>query len=398
MKILQINAVYGHGSTGTIVRDIEKLCEQSGMETYIASPDTKVREAKRGYIIGNLFDHKFHALLSRINGKQGYFSHIPTYLFLRWIDTISPDIIHLHNLHSNYINLNMLLRYIARKKIKTIITLHDCWFFTGGCFHYTSNKCVKWQNECGDCPKKMDDTPCYLNDCSNQILADRKLYLNKIPNLTIIGASQWVANECKKSILKNHKINYIHNGFNLNIFKPTPSDLRKRLGLENKYILLGLASKWYAPINKDTLEYFLSNMKDDMTLVIFGCSKFHKNISPKIKELGYINSPTDMAALYSMADVFVNCTREDTLPGINIECQATGTPVITYDATGCKETIDGIFCKSVPTGEYINLFNEVLKLKKIGKQNISNECIKWIHDNYELKYSYSKYIELYRNV
>ena len=69
MKVLQINAVYGHGSTGTIVRDIEYLCVQSGIECYVASPDLKVREAKRGYVIGNTLDHKLHALLSRIYGK-----------------------------------------------------------------------------------------------------------------------------------------------------------------------------------------------------------------------------------------------------------------------------------------------------------------------------------------
>ena len=58
MKVLQINAVYGQGSTGTIVRDIENLCEQSGIECYVASPDKRVIEAKSGYVIGNVIDHK----------------------------------------------------------------------------------------------------------------------------------------------------------------------------------------------------------------------------------------------------------------------------------------------------------------------------------------------------
>ena len=132
MKVLQINAVYGQGSTGTIVRDIERLCEQSGIECYVASPDPKVREAKRGYVIGNALDHKLHAFLSRIHGKQAYYSHIPTKNFLRWIDEIKPDIIHLHNLHSNYIHLNKEYKnyhHTSRLLVlhRRLFPLYCCW-------------------------------------------------------------------------------------------------------------------------------------------------------------------------------------------------------------------------------------------------------------------------------
>ncbi|UKI39495.1 MAG: glycosyltransferase [Alistipes putredinis] len=195
MKVLQINAVYGQGSTGTIVRDIERLCEQNGIECYVASPDQKVCEAKRHYVIGNWVDHKAHAIFSRIYGKQAYYSHIPTKKFLHWIDEISPEIVHLHNLHSNYIHLNMLLDYLAKKDIKTIVTMHDCWFYTGGCFHYTVAGCTKWLSDCSNCPKKKSDTPAYLTKKSAQILADRKKYLLAIPHLYVTGVSEWMAHE-----------------------------------------------------------------------------------------------------------------------------------------------------------------------------------------------------------
>ena len=106
MRILQINAVYGHGSTGTIVRDIEQLCVHRGIECFVASPDPMVKKAENGYLIGNTFDHKLHALLCRISGKQAYFSHFPTWNLCRYISRIKPDVVHLHNLHSNFIQLN----------------------------------------------------------------------------------------------------------------------------------------------------------------------------------------------------------------------------------------------------------------------------------------------------
>lgn len=395
MKVLQINAVYGQGSTGTIVRDIEQLCFKSGIECYVASPDPKVREAKHGYVIGNALDHKLHAILSRIHGKQAYFSHIPTRNFLKWIDEIKPDVVHLHNLHSNYIHLNMLLDYLAEKDIRTIITLHDCWFFTGGCSHYLSTGCDKWLLECKACPRKKMDTPAFLNKHSLQMLADRKKYINAIPRITIIGASEWIANECKRSVLSSCDIRYIHNGFDLNIFKPTESNIRKQYGLEGKYVILAPAGKWYLPINKATLDYFLANMTDDMILVLFGCSTFHDSLPENVREIGYIQHPKEMAALYSMADIFVNCTREDTLPGVNLECQAVGTPVVSYDATGCKETVNGICGRCVTTGNYQALYQAVLEIRSIGKSAIQDQCIRWIRDNFEIKDAYNKYIGLF---
>ena len=398
MRVLQINAVYGHGSTGVIVHDIEELCEQSGIESYVASPDKAVVGAKHGYVIGNVVDHKLHALFARIYGKQSYYSHRATNKLIKWMASIKPDIVHVHNLHSNYINLNMLLRYLASNDIRTIITLHDCWYFTGGCSHYTSAGCEKWITNCDNCPRKKEDTPALFRKRSSQMLMDRKKYINAIPHLTIIGVSKWIANECRRSVLANCDIRYIHNGFNLDIFKPTQSDIRKIMGIEDKYVLLAPASKWYQSINKTTLDYFLANMFDDMVIVLFGCKSGSKDISNKVKEIGYINNPHDMAALYSMADVFVNCTREDTLPGINLECQATGTPVVTYNAAGCQETIDEHCGRSVMVGDYVQLFNAVLEIRSIGKSLLSSKCVGWIRENFELKNSYQKYLELYKNV
>ena len=227
------------------------------------------------------------------------------------------------------------------------------------------------------------------------MLADRKKSINAIPRVTIIGASEWIANECKRSVLSNCDIRYIHNGFNLDIFKPTESIIRKQHGLEGKYVILAPAGKWYLPVNKVTLDYFLANMADDMVLVLFGCSTFHDGLPDNVWEIGYIKNPKEMAALYSMADIFVNCTREDTLPGVNLECQAAGTPVVSYDATGCKETVNGICGKSVSVGDYKALYKAVLEIRSIGKSAIQDQCIRWIRDNFEIKDAYKKYINLF---
>ena len=263
--------------------------------------------------------------------------------------------------------------------------------------HYASVNCQRWRNGCGHCPV-WENLPSWFFDSTASVLSDREKYLNAIPRLTIVGASGWIANEARKSVLKEKDICYIHNGFDLSVFKPTPSDRRNQLGIEDRFVILGPANKWLSPVNKPTLDYFIENMTDDMALVLFGNQNKLNTLPDKIIQLGYTNSRQEMAELYSMADVFVNCSREDTLSSLNLECQACGTPVVTYDATGSKETVDGVSCFAVSTGDFEALWNKVLVIKEKGKEIFSSHCIEWVSSHFEMKSNYERYIELYNKI
>lgn len=399
MKVVQINAIYGSKSTGTIVREIQSSCMANGIECYVAYSiaDRPGSEVPSGYQIGNKLTAKWSALISRIMGKQAYANRFTTWQFLRWLDKIQPDIVHLHNLHNNYIHLNMLLSYLGKHKIATVITMHDCWYFTGGCMHYTSIGCDKWKIGCGQCPMRKQ-IPSYFFDCTEFVLNDRVKYLSAIPRLTVVGASEWIANEMKHSLLRNLNITYIHNGFDLNVFKPILSNKRKELGLEGKYVILGPATKWLLPINKPTFDYFISKMEPDMVLLLFGCSSIDSSLPMNVKQIGYTKSPKEMAELYSMADVMVNCSREDTLSSLNLECQACGTPVVTYDATGSKETVDGKCGFAVSTGDYESLWENVLEMRMLGKDSLLERCRQWMLENFEKGSKYNLYIQLFQSI
>lgn len=400
MRVLQINATYGVGSTGKIVQDIVKCCEMYGIEGFVAYSTSNQPASKipNSYKIGNALSEKWHAAVSRFAGRQAYFNRFTTWLFLRYLDSINPDIVHLHNLHSNYIHLNMLLNYLAKHDIATVITMHDCWYFTGGCFHYTNAGCDKWQYSCGNCPKRREDTPAYLFDSTRKILKDRKKYLTAIPRLYLVGCSQWVADEAKKSVLKNCNIRHFYNGFDLDVYKPSKSDLAQRLGVEGKYVLLGPASKWLSGVNKETLVYFIKAMPEDYVLLLFGYIGDDQILADNVLLYGYTSSREEMAQLYSMADVFVNCSREDTLSSLNLEAQACGTPVVTYEATGSKETVDGQCGFAVETGNAESLWLKTKETVEKGKAFFSESCISFISRQFNKVDNYNKYIQLYHDV
>lgn len=403
MKVVQINAVYGKGSTGTIVRDIEQLCFQSGIECYVACPDPQVREARHGYVIGNTLDHKLHAALSRLHGKQAYFSHIPTRNLLRWLDQIKPDIVQLHNLHSNYIHLNMLLDYLAKRDIRTIVTMHDCWFYTGGCFHYTADGCKGWLDKCGVCPQGKGDPTGILGKKTAEILEDRKRHLLAIPRLTVTGVSDWISNEARRTFLQKAHVVTIHNGVDLQVFKPRSSDLRERLGLQGKYVILGPASKWLLPVNQQVLIDFVHQMKEDEVLLLFGVwSERQKDylhslgLTEKVLTYGFTHNRQELAALYSFADVFANTSREDTLPFINLEAQACGTPVVTFDQTGPKETVDEENSFSVQAGNATELYETVRKIRAGETSETPTRCRHFVEQMFDLNKTYPLYMNLYK--
>lgn len=401
MKVMQINAVYGVGSTGIIVEDIHNLSLKNGIDSYVSYSTTNKNpdEIKNGYVIGDTLGKKIHALLSRIGGKQAYFSSFATKKLIKHIENVKPDIVHLHNLHSNYVNLNMLLDYLGEREIKTVVTLHDCWFYTGGCFHYTAVSCDKWQKSCGNCPKKNQDTPALLKDNSGKILADRKKYFGKIKNLTMTGVSGWMTAEGEKTIFRDNKTSIIYNGIDTEFFVPTSSDFRKKYKLGDKFLILAPANKWFLPINKNTFDYVTKNLPDDCVIVMLGCTEAQKQGLPKsILALNYIKDRDELRKVYSSCDVFANCTREESLSLINVEAQGCGTPVVTYRNTGAQETVDNKCSFSVENGNEKEFFEAILKVKELGKKELSDDCVKWVKENFDREENYKKYIDLYESI
>ncbi len=397
MRVLQINAVYGTGSTGVIVKDIHELCLSEKIESYVAysSSNIPTSEIKNGYRIGNKLFNNLHALLCRINGMQGYFSSFSTKKLLKHIDNIKPDIVQLHNLHSNYIHLNMLLKYLAKNKIKTIVTLHDCWFYTGGCFHYTAAGCDKWLKECGGCPKNKRGTTSYFFDRSAKILADRKKYFGAIKDLTVVGVSQWITHEAVKTVFKGRKAVTIHNGIDTGFFKPTVSGFRKKYNLEDMFIILGPYGKWTSRYNTDTFKRVVDSLKADEILVLMGCRDDIKSISEKVVILPFTKDKDELRKIYSAADVFINPTREESLSLINIEAQSCGTPVITYSNTGVKETVDGVCGFAVGNG---NVEMLIMKKEFLKQNKVSDGCRKHIENKFDRVSNYNKYIQLFYEI
>lgn len=248
MKILQINATYGSGSTGKMVEELHGYLKENGIESFVACAKGCDYAQKDQFLIGSSVDMKIHSLYARISGLQGYFSKKATQELISYIRRCDPDIVHLGNLHSNFVNIKMLFRFLGEEKIATVLTLHDCWFYTGKCTHYTIDNCYKWKTTCGNCPRQKKDIPSWYFDRTQKMLEDKRRCYNGLNKFAVVGVSEWITKEAKQSILKDADIiSTIYNWINLNIFKEKKDEaakLKKKLNLNDKYILLGVATVW----------------------------------------------------------------------------------------------------------------------------------------------------------
>lgn len=396
MRVLQINATYGYSSTGLIVKDIEDTLTRNGEEAFVAYQFCN-NAPENGYRVGNKLDWKAHALLCRLSGKQAYHSKSATKKLLKYIASVKPDIVHLHNLHSNYIHLNLLLQYLAKKNIATVITLHDCWYFTGKCFHYADVACEKFQSGCGSCPKKKNPPASLFFDRSAKVLKDRYKYLSKISRITLVGCSQWVCDEAKKSCLKDLCINQIYNGVDIDSFKPYDNALfREKYHLEeDTYVVMGMANKWLLPSNSQLLSDTVMSLSSKYKLMLVGCKEeqisYLNELSENIIPVGFIKDRVELAKHYSLANVFVNATHVDTLPTVNIESICCGTPVITYDSCGSPELIFDGCGQVVKEYDVTGLVNAMSsKMEKISAEALENARLK-----YDKNECYKRYLQVY---
>ena len=182
--------------------------------------------------IGTWFDHVVSDKLSYIFGLNGCFNFFNTLLFINKLKKIKPDLVHIHSMCDNYLNVNMFFSFLRKNDIPVIWTLHDNWAFTGRCAQF---RCEKWIEGCGNCPH-LDYFPASLFlDNTAKIWKKREKLYNSIKNMMIVTPSKWLAGLAEISLFKkNHPIKVINNGINLDLFRPIESDFRKEHDLEDK--------------------------------------------------------------------------------------------------------------------------------------------------------------------
>lgn len=392
-KIAIINAV-PYGSTGKIVKGIAECASNNGYETLIYYSWTKTLKYsnEKNIIVGTFLSKALHMLLAKITGLNGCFGIIDTYLLIKKLKKIKPDVINLHILHCWNINLPLLFRYLKKEKISVIWTMHDCWAITGQCPYFTMIKCNKWKTGCYECPQYREYPGAFV-DQTKLMWKLKKKWFTSIEKMIIVTPSQWLANIIKQSFLKEYPVKVINNGIDLNIFKPISSNFKIQYKCENKFIVLGVAFDWGKRKGLDVFIKLAKLLDEKYQIVLVGTdNKIDRYLPNNIISIHRTENQTELAKIYTAADVFVNPTREEVLGLVNVEALACGTPVITFNTGGSPECIDKTCGFIVECDDTTGLID---KIKLVCNQNIFTEenCRKRAK-NFDANKKFQEYLQL----
>lgn len=396
-KLLIINVTCNQGSTGKISEQVGVMMQERGWEVYLAHGARRVSKSQLHTInFSSKFEEYLHALQTYLFDTDGLGSTRSTRYLCNKIKDINPDLIHIHNIHGYYLNYKILFEYLNSTNIPIIMTLHDCWAFTGHCFHYIIKDCYKWKTECGDCPlQRVYPTRSLLADRSKQNYNLKKNIYDKCKKLYVVAVSDWLAEVTKESMLSNKEIYTIKNGVDLSIFKPLNT-----ARLKSTYDIIAVANMWYR--DKGLYDFLkLSHLlKHDERIILVGLDPQKRKIElpANIKAIPHTNSQQELAELYNYADVVVSLSYAETFGLTIAEGAACGTPSIVYDNTAQRSLVTRDTGVVVRTGDVEGVYRAIEEVRRKGKNAYSNACVEYARANLDKNKCYLKYIELYKGV
>lgn len=399
-RLLQVNASLNMGSTGRIAEQIATLARHRGWDTYIVHGSRYVNPSAMHTLQSvTSMGERLHAVRSMLFDAHGLGSVRATRRVIRAIQRIQPDVIHLHNIHGYYLNYKVLFQYLQTLDIPVVWTLHDCWPLTGHCSHFDMVGCDLWQSGCHACPLQKDYPKSLLLDRSKRNYALKRRLFTSVKNMTIVPVSQWLSGVVGNSFLGHYPRRVIHNGVDLSMFAPRPSDLRSRLGLDGKKVLLGVATAWKAEKGLQDYVSLSRRLPDEYRIVLVGVSEEQQRSLPNgVIGVTRTENQEELVAYYSMADVVLNLSYQETFGMTTVEGFACGTPSIVYDRTASPELIDADCGQVVQAGNIDQLLAAIADVTSRDKSHYAEACRRRAVTYYNKDDRFADYVQLYETL
>ncbi len=402
-KIMQINITCGRGSTGDIAARLYYASEREGYEARFAyaSFEPTIPSAFR---IENKLQHYLRRGLNKYIGKKQMHSTPGTKRLIRYIKREKPDLIHVHNVQQNSVNYKVLFDFLKKSGIPIVFTLHDCWSFTGGCYHFFKRGCEKYTDGCrGECVVDRDD----ITRTVEKAYAYKKDSIGGNGNIRPVCVSEWLRSVAARSYMGSmkHPPTVIHNGIDTGVFYPRVTDIRKRLNISDGcFVVLGVASYWNNDKGLHYFEKLSEQLSGDVKIILVGRGlEEAQERNNNFICISSTESREELAEVYSCADVFANLSLEETFGLTTAEALACGTPAIVFNTTASPEVIDGNTGESVcyqndEQKDLKSIITAIENIKKNKKCSYTEACVARIKEHFTTEKMAESYISLYRSI
>lgn len=401
-KLFQVNVVANSGSTGKIAEQIGLLAMADGWDSYMAYGRWNYNSSLKLYKIGSKKDIYLHGLKSILLDKHSMGSKWATRAFIKEIQRVKPDIIHIHNIHGYYLNLPLLCDFLAEYGKPIVMTLHDCWTVTGHCVHFQDINCDRWIKGCHHCPNlKGYPKSLFVDNSKNNWNIKKESFQKILPLLTIVPVCNWLSDIVSRSFLKHATRKVIVNGIDLDIFRPMENVLETRIKykLVDKFVILAVSNGWNSTKGLEDILWIRDKLSDEYVIVMVGVNPRQKKKLPQgIMGICKTENVVQLVELYAISDVFLNPTYEDTLPTVSIEALACGTPVISYNTGGSADIVDENVGILIERGNRDVLLSSIGEIRSRGKATYQKLCREKALNIFNNQKCFSDYLKLYKEL
>ncbi len=400
MKVLQINTVVNAGSTGRIAESLGVKVLEAGGESHIAYGRNPRPSRSHTFRMGSQGSIWWHGIQTRLLDRHGEGSRVATRELVRYMEELCPDVIHLHNLHGYYLNLEILFDFLAHNVYPVVWTLHDCWAFTGHCCHFSACGCERWKRQCYACPQSVRYPTSYFWDRSRTNYRLKREWFTSVESMVLVPVSRWLGGLVGESFLSGYPVHMIYNGVDCTVFRPRDvQGIRRKYGLQRRFVVLGVANTWEEWKGLQTFKVLRSRLGSEFDILLVGLSPNQIQRLPEgIIGISRTEQVQELATLYSLADVYVNASVEETFGMTTAESLACGTPAVVWDVTACPEVISPDTGVAVKLGETEALAEAVESLCWQGKARYAEACVRRVQDLFKLERQQEAYYQLYQSL
>lgn len=401
MKVLQVNCVYGSGSTGKIVREIHAGLLNAGIESVVCyGRGTAADEGGVYKVCGELYS-KANQFYARVRGQLYGGCNVSTLHLINMIEREKPDIVHLQCINGYFVNIYKLISWLKQKRIKTVLTLHAEFMYTANCGH--ARECERWKIGCGSCPQLKTDIHSYGIDGTAK--SWRKMceaFKGFKDCLRVVSVSPWLMMRAMQSpMLEDKRHCVVMNGLDTNVFYRRDVSALKQEYSKNKKIIL-FVTTLFTDAGDDlkggryVLELARRLESEDVTIVVAGRYDENLKYPSNMVMLGRVESQDRLAEYYSLADVTLLTSLRETFSMVTAESLCCGTPVVGFEAGGPETIALPEFSEFVPQGDVSALAKAVYEM--LQKDFAGIDIAEKAQELYSGKRMVNEYIRIYRSM
>lgn len=407
MKILQVNCVYKKGSTGKIVYDIHRCLQKAGHESVVCYGRGETINEPKVYKFCLEAESKFYHLLNKFGWLMYAVCPIATRRLIKIIRNERPDVVHLHCINGYCLDIYKLLKFLGQSNIKTIVTHHAEFFYTGNCGHAYDCDRFQMMLGCHDCPNLCEATGNSRFDRTNVAWRKMKEAFSyfKQKNILFTAVSPWVVNRSLLSPICNQFIcRWVTNGLETGIFKPATinevTEIRARLPHTGGKIVLHVSASFNTLKNHIKGGYYIKQLAEKMPqhlfVVVASVIGDVEGLPENVYVWGRANGQKELAALYTAADVTVIASKRETFSMIVAESLSCGTPVAGFVAGGPESIAISDYTRFVEYGH-------LQKLKGVVENLLSNDydakdISRKAHERYSKETMSQGYMDVYKDL